>query len=154
MSKLVLLGAGLAGFLALGYQLWWPLDIDPAVRHPPAPPLLAGPYARNDRLRAVRRLLQDVGVGPEDVAVDAFGRIYGGTSDGRIWRVWPDGSGIEAFIDTGGRPLGLDFDRAGNLIVADGKRGLLSVSPKGEVAVLATEAEGLPFAFTNDVDVG
>jgi sugar lactone lactonase YvrE len=90
-------------------------------------------------------------IGPEDVAVDQQGRIYGGTIDGRILRVV--GDRVETFADTGGRPLGLHFDAHGNLVVCDAVKGLLSVSPKGEVRVLATEADGLPFGFTDDLDI-
>jgi len=45
------------------------------------------------------------------------------------------------------------FDHQGNLIVADAWKGLLSISPAGEITVLAREAEGTPFRFTDDVDI-
>ena len=60
---------------------------------------------------------------------------------------------VETFADTGGRPLGLAFTAGGRLIVADARKGLLSVSPGGAITVLATEANGVPFGFTDDVDV-
>ncbi len=78
----------------------------------------------------VERLGVGAGVGPEDIAVDAQGRIYGGMEDGRILRFQADGSQPELFADTGGRPLGLHFDAAGNLVVADGNKGLLSIAPR------------------------
>jgi sugar lactone lactonase YvrE len=90
--------------------------------------------------------------GPEDVDVDAMGRIYSGTRDGRIIRLLPDGT-IEEFVSGLGRPLGLHFDSRGNLIVCDSYRGLLSIDPTGKVTVLATEAEGIPFRFTDDCDI-
>jgi len=37
--------------------------------------------------------------------------------------------------------------------VCDSYRGLLSVDPAGQVSVLATEAEGVPFRFTDNLDV-
>ena len=46
------------------------------------------------------------------------------------------------------------FDRAGTLYVCDGVKGLLAVSPAGQLRTLATGYGGLPFGFTNDVDVG
>src|SRR6185503_20520836 len=55
---------------------------------------------------------------------------------------------------TRGRPLGLIFDREGNLIVADAIKGLLSVNKAGEVTVLADEADGAKFGCLNDLDVG
>ena len=52
-----------------------------------------------------------------------------------------------------GRPLGLAFDPGGNLIVADAIKGLLSIARDGAVTVLTTEADGVPFGCTNDLDV-
>ena len=65
-----------------------------------------------------------------------------------------DGSSPRTYTNTGGRPLGMDFAPAGDLIVADAVKGLLSVSRDGAVSVLATGEGGVPFRFTNDVDVG
>lgn len=92
-------------------------------------------------------------MGPEDVAVDAQARIYGGMRDGRILRFQPDGSEPEVFTHTGGRPLGLHFDAAGNLVVADAYKGLLSISPEGSITVLSTEEGGVLFRLTDDVDI-
>ena len=54
-----------------------------------------------------------------------------------------------------GRPLGLRFDkRTGDLYIADAYFGLMKVGPNGGLATsLATEAEGVPLRFTNDVDI-
>ncbi len=151
--RLVLsLVAALAAAAVL-YLLAWPVEIEPVAWQPPEPPGLAGVYAPNRRLEAVERLGEGAGVGPEDVAVDGVGRIYAGMEDGRIVRFAPDGANPEGFADTGGRPLGLDFDGAGNLIVADAFKGLLALAPDGKITVLATGAEGVPFRFTDDVDV-
>ncbi len=140
--------------LLLGYLLAWPVPVDPVAWTPPSAPALEGDYAPNTYLAAVERLDLPSGYGPEDVAVDSLGRIYGGLQDGRIIRMQHDGSNAETFADTGGRPLGLAFDSTGHLIVADAFKGLLSISPEGEITVLSTEAGGVPFAFTDDVDIG
>lgn len=54
-----------------------------------------------------------------------------------------------------GRPLGLRFDkRTGDLYIADAYFGLMMVGPEGGLATsLATEAEGVPLVFTNDLDI-
>ena len=140
--------------LLVAYLLLWPVPVDPVAWTPPAPPPLAGDYAPNTSLADVERLDVSDGYGPEDVAVDSLGRIYGGLQDGRIVRMTPDGASVETFADTGGRPLGLAFDGAGNLIVADAFKGLLSVAPNGSITVLTTEAGGVPFRFADDVDIG
>lgn len=54
-----------------------------------------------------------------------------------------------------GRPLGLRFyKRTGDLYIADAYFGLMKVGPEGGLAAsLATEAEGVPLTFTNDLDI-
>jgi sugar lactone lactonase YvrE len=136
------------------YLLVWPVPIDPIVWQPAEPPALDGHYAPNTYLADVERLDLPSGPGPEDVAVDALGRIYGGLQDGRIIRMASDGTSVVTFADTEGRPLGLAFDTAGNLVVADAFKGLLKIAPNGAITVLATEAGGVPFRFTDDVDLG
>ncbi|HEY0078319.1 MAG TPA: SMP-30/gluconolactonase/LRE family protein [Pyrinomonadaceae bacterium] len=150
--KLLLLFLLALGLLSL-YLLLWPVPINPEGWTPPPAPAREGVYARNSRLASVEIIGRGVGTGPEGVAVDAEGRIYGGMVDGRIVRFARDGSRAELFARTGGRPLGMDFDREGNLIVADADRGLLSVSKEGKVEVLCTSADGVPFRFTNDVSI-
>ena len=140
--------------VALAYLLLAPVPIAPAAWTPPASPGLTGQYAQNTRLSPVQRLPLGDGHKPEDVALDAEGKIYAGFEDGRIIVLQPDGTQPRVFADTHGRPLGLIFDREGNLIVADAIKGLLSVNKAGEVAVLADEADGVKFGCLNDLDVG
>jgi sugar lactone lactonase YvrE len=137
--------------LAVAYLLFAPSPIDPLPFDPPPPMAFDGSLAPNEELRKATIIGAGQVPGPEDVDVDALGRIYGGTVDGRIVRVLADGT-AETFARTGGRPLGLHFDAAGNLLVADGKKGLLSISPPGDVTTLVTGAGGVPFGFTNDVE--
>ena len=138
--------------LLVGYLLLWPVPINPAAWTPPTAPELTGVYAQNSELARIERLKID-GFGPEDVAIDNQDRIYCGAADGRIFRFQPDGTRPEVFANTGGRPLGLIFDRVGDLIVADAIKGLLSIARDGNVSVLTTEADGVPFRCTNDLDV-
>ena len=98
---------------ALVYLLIAPVPIAPAAWTPPAAPALAGPYEQNTRLSPVQRLSLGDGHAPEDVALDAEGRIYAGFEDGRIMVLQSDGTQPRVFANTGGRPLGLIFDQAG-----------------------------------------
>jgi sugar lactone lactonase YvrE len=139
---------------ALAYLLLAPVPIAPAAWTPPAAPTLTGQYEKNTRLSPVQRLALGDGHKPEDVALDAQGKIYAGFEDGRIIVLQPDGSQPQVFANTGGRPLGLIFDRSGNLIVADAVKGLLSVNKAGEIKLLAAEADGEKFGCLNDLDVG
>lgn len=130
------------------------MPIAPAAWTPPAAPALAGPYEQNSRLAPVERLSLGQGHAPEDVAIDSEGRVYGGLEDGRIVQLQPDGKQPRVFANTYGRPLGLVFDREGNLIVADALKGLLSISKAGEVKLLTDQADGVKFGCLNDLDVG
>jgi len=69
------------------------------------------------------------GTGPEDVALDAEGRVVAGLEDGRIVRLSPKDGSAEVLVNTGGRPLGIEVDTDGSLVVCDAYRGLLRVDP-------------------------
>jgi len=126
--------------------------IDPAAYTPPKAPELTGVLAPNRLLQKAELLAPGRIDGPEEAAVDSQGRVYGGTQDGRILRLLSDGN-LEVFAETGGRPLGLQFDKDENLIVCDADKGLLSIDPRGRIRVLADSAEGGPFRFTDALDI-
>ncbi|KAF6169077.1 hypothetical protein GIB67_038574 [Kingdonia uniflora] len=114
-------------------------------------------------------------VGPESLAFDCNGEgPYTGLSDGRIFKWgglqhgWSefavtsqdrrdmcDGSNDPELEHICGRPLGLQFNKVtGDLYIADAYFGLFVVGQQGGVAtLLASSAEGLPFMFTNGVDI-
>ena len=94
------------------------------------------------------------GTGPEDVAVDDQGRVYTGTREGQILRVSSEGAVIERIADTGGRPLGIEVDADGTLVVCDAHRGLLRVDPaSGAVTVLVDASGPAQLTFTNNCDI-
>ena len=151
MKKLLGLFVALVAALAI-YLAVTPSPIDPLAWDAPVGPALAGPLQVNERLKQAELLARGQLHGPEDTAVDAQGRVYAGLHDGRVVRIGADGK-VETFADTKGRPLGMDFDAAGKLIVADAYKGLLRLDPQGQIEVLTTEAEGVPFKFTDDLDI-
>ena len=91
--------------------------------------------------------------GPEAIAFSEEGLMYTGNEDGRIIVMSRNGSNPYDFVNTGGRPLGLKFNHQGDLIVADAYSGLLSINMDGEITVLSTEYEGVPFLLTDDLDI-
>lgn len=145
----LLLALALSGYIAA-----WPVEIEPVAWKAPPPPPLVGPLAPNDRLRGVEWLGRGQLSGPEATAIDRLGRVHTGTADGRILRLDPVRGAFEPVAFTGGRPLGMAFDAAGTLYVCDAAKGLLAVSPGGELRVLATAHEGVRLGFADDVDVG
>jgi sugar lactone lactonase YvrE len=122
--------------------------IDPAAYTPPKSQELAGVLTPNNLLQKAELLALGKINGPEEVAVDTQDRVYGGTQDGKIMRLLPDGR-LETFAETKGRPLGIQFDKNKNLIACDAYKGLISINPQGKIKVLATSADGVPFKFTD-----
>jgi sugar lactone lactonase YvrE len=150
MKRALLASAALLAALLL-YLLAWPTGMEPvAWTPPPAPSLTEGAYAYNEKLKGIQKLAAGVGAGPEGVNVDAVGRIYAGYNDGRVVMLSPDGAAYSELGNTGGRPLGITFGLDGSLVIADAKKGLLHFG--AQVWPLATEADGMPFGFTDDAD--
>jgi len=138
----------------LVYLLTWPVSIEPVAWTPPHNPGFTGAFASNEALASAERLLEGVGIGPEDTALGPDGRIYTGLADGRIVHFDPaDPSRVDELTNTGGRPLGLAFDADGALIVADALRGLLSVDAAGTVTVLTDAVDGRRMLFVDDLDI-
>lgn len=110
---------------------------------PPAPECsheTTGPWRLNNRLRDVEL----IGVGqveaPEDVILDANDNLYSGSRHGDIMRfLAPDYKEVEVFAHIGGQPLGLAFDRAGDLNVCVGGMGLYRVKPDRTVERVTDE---------------
>lgn len=128
--------------------------IDPQGWDPPPPLPLAGALATDTRLDEVERWEVPGGRKPEDVVVDSVGRVLTGVEDGRIYRFAPDGSRAELVADTHGRPLGLELDAEGRLLVCDAHRGLLRVTDDAAVEVLVDAFDGRRMRFVNNAAVG
>ncbi|CAI8613878.1 unnamed protein product [Vicia faba] len=127
-----------------------------------------------DHLHAAQLLHVTGAVGPESLVFDSRGEgPYTGVADGRVLKWEGEERGWTEFAVTSsnrsdcvrpfapelehvcGRPLGLKFDKKnGDLYIADSYLGLKVVGPAGGLATkVATEAEGQPFRFTNDMDI-
>lgn len=96
--------------------------------------------------------------GAEDVVVGTSGRdegaVFTGTEDGGIFRVSHDGSHVDRVAHTGGRPLGLELDLDGRLVVCDARRGLLKVdTASGAVEQVADSVRGTRMVFCNNAAV-
>jgi sugar lactone lactonase YvrE len=129
-------------------------DIDAAPWTPPPPPPLAGPYAVNSALAHVQRWEIEEGAGPEDVVVDGDGCAWGGLADGRVMRFPAGGGAPEVMARTGGRPLGMELDADGSLVVCDAMRGLLRIHTDRQVELLADSHDGEPLVFINNAAIG
>ncbi len=139
--------------LAIGYLLLWPVPVKPIGWEAPEDAGLVGDFAPNDTLAAVRTLSIEPHSAPEDVAIGPDGLVYASVEDGHIVRLGKDGDGLELFAEVGGRPLGIEFDADGNLLIANAMLGLQMVRPDGQVETLFDSLGGEPLAFANDLAI-
>jgi sugar lactone lactonase YvrE len=98
------------------------------------------------------------GSGAEDVVVGHSGTdeaaVFTGTSDGSLFRVSHDGAKVDRIARTQGRPLGLEIDLDGRLLVCDAHRGLLRVDTRnGAVEVVIGDVDGHPMRFCNNAAI-
>jgi sugar lactone lactonase YvrE len=98
------------------------------------------------------------GAGAEDVVVGLSGRdegaVFTGTADGALWRVSHDGSRLDRVAHTGGRPLGMEIDLEGRLLVCDTRRGLLRVdTATGGIEPVTDRVDGVPMVFCNNAAI-
>lgn len=135
----------------VAFLLLMPSKVEPVAWTPAAAPSLAsGVYADNQRLKDVERIGSSDIDGPEALLLEND-LLITGLHDGRVIRSSLDGNVRIVLTDTGGRPLGLARHPNGLLVIADGVKGLLSLDAQGRVIPLTTEANGVPFGFTDDV---
>jgi gluconolactonase len=88
---------------------------------------------------------------PEGPSFDRHGVLHFVDWDAQtISRVTLDGQ-VSPFVNTAGVPTGSRFHRNGHLIVADGDRGILDISPDGIIRVAAAEWQGQRFRGPNDL---
>lgn len=133
---------------------WFTLS--PVPFEPEATPLAdnragTAPFINNNLLTAAQTL--ETGHGPEGVAFDPQGRLVTGLDDGRIIRREADGR-LETLGTTQGRPLGLEYDQQGRLIIADAAKGLLMLNAAGDMQVLTNQYQGTPMLFVDDLAIG
>ncbi len=150
--KLVSRGLSALVGVALLYFLLAPVPIEPAPWTPTPNAGFTGPFAPNSLLTAADTILMP-GPGPEDVTIGPDGGIYAGLANGTVVRIDRATGLVDSIANTGGRPLGVRFDRAGTLIVADAVRGLLALGQSGAVTVLADSGGGRRLVFTDALDI-
>lgn len=134
------------------YLSLWPVPIEPVAWNAPTDRGLIAPFAVNDRLGIATAIELGEFEGPEDIAIGFDGLLYTGTKDGKIISFNADGSGVQVFADTGGRPLGIEF-AGGYLYVANSYIGLQRIRKDGHVVTLADAFDGQSIAYADDVAV-
>lgn len=142
---------GLA-LLSMAYLSFWPVAIEPVSWDAPVNKGYVGDFAPNTELANLERLSIGDIHGPEDVVMHQ-GKLYVSSQEGKILEIDPAANTHLEFADTDGSALGMEVDAAGNLIIADAFKGLLSVAPDGTVTVLTDEVDGTPILYADDLDI-
>ncbi|TGL92138.1 strictosidine synthase [Leptospira barantonii] len=90
---------------------------------------------------------------PYGIAVDTSGYVYTGTVDRKIVRIRTNEK-VETFATVEGRPLGMVFDSAGNLLVCVEEVGIVEIRKDGSQKILVSKLpDGTPLRFSHAIDV-
>lgn len=135
-----------------GYLVFWPVEVDPVAWQAPENLGYSGDFEKNQQLSQINRIELKGDIGPEDLALGKDGNVYFALLSGDIKFLDNQGQ-IQSWVNTGGRPLGIEFDQQGNLLVADAFKGLLSISANGDITTLVESVEGIDINYADDVDV-
>jgi len=149
--KRIAVSLGLVLGVIILYLGLWPVPVVPVRWNAPNWPGYTGIHAVNNKLANIEVISLGSDSQPEHIALASDGKLYAAVASGNILRMNPDGTAQEVYANTGGRPLGFDFDSAGNLIVADALKGLLSISPDRKITVLTDKVGGDPIRFADAV---
>ncbi len=143
------------------YLLFWPIPVTPVAWDAPTNAGYSGAHATNTRLMSLQHITLGAGQeGPEHILAQG-GWLYTGLSNGDVVRLDSQGQRQSVVVNTGGRPLALDIDAQGRLLVADAMKGLLRVTGQGPEArtetLLATVSHPVPndpVRYADGVKVG
>jgi sugar lactone lactonase YvrE len=141
-------------FLALvsAYLLLWPVPVEPVAWQAPVDRGYVDPFAPNKMLKSATGINLGDFESPEDATLGQDGRIYVTTASGSIVRI--QNRGISEFVNVGGRPLGIETDHDGSLVVANAVVGLQRIERDGSVTILLHEFGQQPLENANNLGIG
>jgi sugar lactone lactonase YvrE len=141
-------------FLALivSYLLLWPVPIDPVAWQAPLDRGYVDPFAPNQSLQSTTAVDLGEYEGPEDATLGKDGRVYVTVNSGKVIRI--QNRGVTEFADTGGRPLGIETDADGTLVVANAIDGIQRIGLDGSVTTVLDRVAGQPLVNANNLGIG
>ncbi|MBJ2130233.1 SMP-30/gluconolactonase/LRE family protein [Alteromonas sp. IB21] len=135
------------------YLLLWPVPIEPVAWQAPENKGFEGKFAQNTRLSELTLVDMGNDYGPEDFALNQNGTLATSSHSGAILLKKKGERAFNPWVNTSGRPLGIEYDSKGNLLVADAHLGLLKINSAGEVSVLVDNVNDSPVVYADDVDI-
>ncbi|MGB5688313.1 MAG: SMP-30/gluconolactonase/LRE family protein [Woeseiaceae bacterium] len=145
---------GYLGILLAGitiYLLAWPVPVDPVAWQAPADRGLVDPFEANDLLKAATTIDLGDHQGPEDATLGRDNLVYVTTESGHVLRI--RNRQVETFADTGGRPLGIEADADGTLVVANAYLGLQRIDLQGKVTSILSSIDGNTPVWPNNLAI-
>ena len=134
------------------YLLAWPVPIDPVAWDAPADHGLVDPFAPNDLLTVASAIDLGSHEGPEDATLGRDDAVYVTTEGGLVLRV--RNRKVEEHADVGGRPLGIEVDSDGSLVIANAYLGLQRVDMQGRVNGILASVDGTTPIYPNNLAIG
>jgi len=134
------------------YFLLWPVPIDPVAWQAPVDRGYADPFASNQLLRSATSIDLGEFEGPEDATLGKDGRVYVAVRGGLVLRI--QNRGVSEFANTGGRPLGIETDTDGTLVVANAIDGIQRIGRDGSVTTVLDTVDGQPLQNANNLGIG
>ena len=142
----------LAMTVLAAYLLFWPVPVEPVSWTAPLDKGFVGDFKENTKLAAIEIVRLPDTHGPEGLAL-LGNEVYAATREGWIVRYNEKTGEQVKWVNTEGSPLGIVFDADNNLLIADAYKGLLKVSPSGDISVLTRSVNGTPIDYADDLDV-
>ncbi|WP_395340398.1 SMP-30/gluconolactonase/LRE family protein [Ningiella sp. W23] len=141
--------------IAIGFGSLYAISpIRPKSWQPDANAGLQNMFMENDELNTAMVLHASTLIAPEDIVVTSEGLLYTGLENGDVVSFdvnEPDN--IRVIANTGGRPLGVRLNKSGNIVVSDPVKGLLSITPEGEISTLVTQYKGKSLLLIDHHDI-
>lgn len=138
--------------LACAYLLLWPVPVDPVAWHAPVNLGYVDPFASNHLLKSATGIDLAGFEGPEDATLGHDGRIYVTTTGGTILRI--QNRGVSEFVNVGGRPLGIETNHDGSILVANAVSGIQRIGRDGSITTLLDEIDQQPLENANNLGIG
>jgi len=134
------------------YLLLWPVPVNPVAWNAPVDRGYVDPFSPNDLLTSATGIDLAEFEGPEDATLGGDGHVYLTTDNGVILRV--QNRDVSEFARTGGRPLGIETDRDGSLLIANAHSGIQRIANDGSVTVVLSSIDQQPLENSNNLGVG